>query len=74
VTVRAVQSSVRVPAGTVLAEPYEPVDLRDGAGEQRHADHGEYQRHNDRGELHSGASSGLRGRELKADLQPITKR
>src|SRR5690606_10097915 len=43
-----------------LAQPEVPDELADRACDERNADHGQYQRHDDRGELHGG-SSGLRG-------------
>lgn len=36
------------------AELHEPVDLGAGSGDERDADHGQHQRHDDRGELHWG--------------------
>ena len=61
VIVRCLGLSVRLPAGHRLAEFDEPVDLRDGSGDERNADHGQDQRHDDRGELHLGAPRACEG-------------
>lgn len=44
-----------------LSEADEPVDLRDRSGDERNADDGQHQRHDDRGELHVGAPRACEG-------------
>lgn len=51
-----------------LTELHEAVDLRDGSGDERNADHGQDQRHDDRGELHLGAPRACEGGDLDSLL------